>query len=228
MLYSDIGGRKVTLLGDTSADDLFIQMTGEWEEKLLKAELDEVERLSPGWKRCIAAVAVKDWNRELSPWAAEAVFGDENFGSGAAETLAFIENELIPELEKRFPAGNRKFFICGYSLAGLFALWSAYSSDCFSGAAGVSPSVWFPGWLDFAASHEMIADAVYLSLGRKEEKVRNPRLAEVGNAIRAQHELLRAASVPCALEWNEGNHFAEPEKRLARGIACLERLRTGE
>ena len=50
----------------------------------------------------------------------------------------------------------------GYSLAGLFALWSVFRSDRFKAAAAASPSVWFRGWLDYAASHQPHADYVYL------------------------------------------------------------------
>lgn len=220
----DFCGRRIKIYGDTAAESLFIQPCGAGENGLPEAELREAEHLSPGGRRCLAAFGVSDWNCELSPWEAEPVFGGERFGCGAAETLAFIENSLIPALDEAFPAQNRKYYLCGYSLGGLFALWAAYGSDSFTGAAGVSPSVWFPGWLEFAASHEMKAGAVYLSLGKKEEKARNPRLAAVGNAIRSQHGLLQSAGVPCILEWNEGNHFTEPEKRLARGIVGLERL----
>ena len=33
------------------------------------------------------AVEVSDWNAQLSPWPAPAVFGKEDFGDGAAAAL---------------------------------------------------------------------------------------------------------------------------------------------
>ena len=67
------------------------------------------------------------------------------------------------------------------------------------------------------------ADCVYLSLGDKEEKTKNKIMATVGDRIREQYELLR--SINCTLEWNEGNHFKEPDIRTAKAFAwCIERL----
>lgn len=44
-----------------------------------------------------AAFAVEDWNDALSPWPAPPVFGGHGFGGRAEETLAYIQNTLIPE-----------------------------------------------------------------------------------------------------------------------------------
>jgi hypothetical protein len=46
-------------------------------------------------------------------------------------------------------------------------------------------------------------------------------MAQVGNAIRKQHELLLAQAVNTILEWNPGNHFVDFEKRMAKGFAWL-------
>jgi len=64
---------------------------------------------------------------------------------------------------------------------------------------------------------------VYLSLGDKEEKTRNPVMRTVGDNIRRQHELLQAdpSCEKCILEMNQGNHFKEPDIRTAKGFAWL-------
>ncbi len=46
-------------------------------------------------------------------------------------------------------------------------------------------------------------------------------MAQVGNAIRKQEELLREQGVKTILEWNAGNHFVDSEKRMAKGFAWL-------
>ena len=38
----------------------------------------------------LIAVKVRNWNTDLSPWAAPAAFGNEGFGNGAADTLTEI------------------------------------------------------------------------------------------------------------------------------------------
>lgn len=70
-------------------------------------------------------------------------------------------------------------------------------------------------------SHTPKAGAIYLSLGKKEEKVRNQIMKQVGDVVRMQHEQLKKAGIATALEWNEGNHFQDSEKRLAKGIAWI-------
>ena len=167
------------------------------------------------------AFQIDDWNRELPPWEAPAVFGRETFGAGAAETLAWITDVLLPELERTEKI--EKCLLGGYSLAGLFALWAAYQTDRFRGIAAVSPSVWFPGWERYTASNRIRSPEVYLSLGDREEKTRNRTMATVGENIRLQYERLRHTDFikRCVLEWNSGDHFRSPDYRTAKGFAWL-------
>ena len=160
---------------------------------------------------------IKDWNQELTPWAAPPVFGKVPFGNGAGKTLGFITNQLLPEVQENIP----HLILGGYSLAGLFALWAGYQTDRFEGIAAASPSVWYPQWIDYASENKPLAKSVYLSLGDKEEKAKNPVMAQVGNAIRKQHELLTEQKINTILEWNAGNHFVDSDKRMAKGFAWL-------
>ena len=159
------------------------------------------------------AFRVRDWNKDLSPWPAPAVFGREEFGDGAADTL----DEMLKLCEDR----TKTYYIGGYSLAGLFALWAAYQTELFRGVAAASPSVWFPGFTDFMKEHEIRSRQVYLSLGDREEKTRNPVMATVGERIRTAYNLLREQNVDCILEWNEGNHFRDADVRTAKAFARI-------
>ena len=116
---------------------------------------------------------------------------------------------------------EKTYLIGGYSLAGLFAMWAVYNTDLFQGAAAVSPSMWFPGFDDYMKEHEIKCRKVYLSLGNKEEKARNPVMATVGDRIRSAYELLKEREVECTLEWNEGNHFRDPDLRTAKGFSWI-------
>lgn len=173
-----------------------------------------------------AAVPVADWNRELSPWDAPPVFGKESFGHDAADTLSFIERALLPAILRQYELPETlPVILGGYSLAGLFSLWSACQTDRFSAVAAASPSVWFPAWIEFAQREPIRAQRVYLSLGDREEKTRNPVMAKVGACIRTLEQRLRAQGVDCVLAWNEGGHFRDAEKRTAAAFAwCLEHL----
>ena len=84
---------------------------------------------------------MNNWNQDLSPWNAAAVFGKEEFGNGAKNTLKVVEKLCV--------GTNKYYCIGGYSMAGLFALWAASQTDRFAGIAAASPSIWFPGFLEY-------------------------------------------------------------------------------
>ena len=69
--------------------------------------------------------------------------------------------------------------------------------------------------------NEIKTDTVYLSLGDREEKARNPVMATVGDRIREAYGLLKDRGLNCALEWNEGNHFRDPDLRTAKAFAWV-------
>ena len=211
-----IDGRLCFLYQDEAATHLLIQPIDEHDLELLDQEIEAIKKLS-GKPFSLVAFMIKDWNQELTPWAAPAVFGKVPFGSGAEKTLEFITSRLLPEVQENIP----HLILGGYSLAGLFALWSGYQTDKFDGIVAASPSVWFPKWIEYATDNKPLAKSIYLSLGDKEEKAKNPVMAQVGNAIRRQNELLTGQMDNTILEWNPGNHFVDSEKRTAKGFAWV-------
>ena len=198
--------------GNPDADIVLIQPVDDHDLAGIENEVAEIQRLTDQ-DFCLIAVRVGDWNTDLSPWKAPAVFGKEDFGSGADRTL----KEVLKYTED--PA--KMYYIGGYSLAALFAVWAVYQTDVFMGAAAASPSVWFPGFADYMKEHQIWTDSVYLSLGDREEKTRNPVMATVGDRIREAHDLLKEQGVDTILEWNQGNHFREADIRTARGFAWV-------
>ena len=94
-------------------------------------------------------------------------------------------------------------------------------TDVFAAAAAASPSVWFPGFLDFLSQNEVLCGKIYLSLGDKEEKTRNAVMAAVGDCIRKTHEILKDKGIDSVLEWNRGNHFKEADLRTAKAFAWV-------
>ena len=214
----------VKRLGNESSNNVFIQMVDDHDLEVMDGEVETLKELSGGEDWLIIAVKVDDWNQDLTPWKAAPVFGNVGFGDGAQTTLKYLMDEVFPGLARK----DRSFFIAGYSLAGLFALWAAYETDVFEGAVGASPSVWFPGWIDFAEKHEFKAKRAYLSLGDKEAKTRNQVMAKVSENILKQQEILADSGVDCRFEWNPGNHFRDADKRTAKGMAWMLTFRIGE
>ena len=224
-----IAERQCTVYSARSPACLLIQPSGAHENETLQNEIKHIAKLTD-LPFMFAAFEIKNWNTELSPWEAAPVFGDEPFGSGAKETLDLIEKELIPKLTERYQLDRDiPVILGGYSLAGLFSLWAGYTSNRFSAAAAVSPSVWFHGWLGYIAQNLPLCDNIYLSLGRKEEKTRNKVMATVGGNIRKQYELLKENGTNTVLEINNGDHFTEPELRTAKGFAwCIKEAAGGK
>ena len=201
---------NIESFGPEDARIILVQPVDDHDREGLEEEIRLIRTLSGRKDFRLIAFPVNDWDEDLSPWSAPPVFGEEPFGDGAARTLQQIEAVL--------PENADAIYIGGYSMAGFFALWAVYQTNCFAGAAAVSPSVWFPGWMEYAEEHPCLAGSVFLSLGKKEEKTRNRTMAQVGNCIRRQQELLAGKSI---LEWNEGNHFVDPARRTAKGFAWL-------
>ena len=200
------------LLGNPDSKTVLVQMVDDHDLEVIESEYQHIRSSAPGKDFCLLTVKVNDWNDDLSPWKAPPVFGNTPFGDGAPETLSSLLNE-VPE--------DAGLYIGGYSLSGLFALWAACNCSVFKGVAAVSPSVWFPGFIDYAKAHTPQTGSIYLSLGDKEEKTRNPVMATVGTAIRQLHSIFTEKEIPCILEWNEGNHFRQPDVRMAKGFAWL-------
>lgn len=209
---------KSILYGDPDADICLVQMVDDHDMEYLQNEYDLIVGHYSAKKPLLVAVHVDDWNKDLSPWEAPAAFGKESFGGGAENTLKYLTEELLPKISEEHFKDKKgvEYIIGGYSLAGLFALWASYRTDMFSGCAAVSPSVWFPGWMKYAEGHEIKADNIYLSLGRKEPETRNSVMKTVGDCIIKQNGFL--ADKNHILEWNEGNHFKEPDVRTAKGF----------
>ena len=204
--------------------DILNQPIDQHDLEVLDSQFQLIQKDAEKVSFLLVAFLIEDWNKELSPWKAPAVFGKESFGGGAGETLRYIENTLLPEIDHCYPGAEiNRIFLGGYSLAGLFALWAAHQTALFYGIAAVSPSVWFPGWETYMREHSVCAEKVYLSLGNKEEKTKNKVMAKVGENIRCQYELLLKAKgqTACILEWNEGNHFVNSDVRIAKGFGWL-------
>ena len=199
------------LFGSESAPNVLIQPVDSHDLEGIENEVKTISELTNADFRMIA-VRVPDWNRDLSPWTAPAVFGKESFGDGAGDFLEGIL-PLCPD--------GKTCYIGGYSLAGLFALWAAYRTGRFAGVAAASPSVWFPGFTDFMQTNRIQSKAVYLSLGDREEKAKNPVMATVGSRIREAEGILKAQGIPCTLEWNPGNHFRDADIRTAKAFAWV-------
>ena len=170
---------------------------------------------------CISHI---DWDNDLTPWPADSLQRrDPPFAGKADAYLAWLKSQVIPTVERNLDTPSYRI-IGGYSLGGLFAVYSVYQSDLFSRCASASGSLWYPGFLDYCASHAFSSSLthVYLSLGDKEPNTRQPMLARVGSCTEDLYHLFDAQGIRSVFEWNPGNHFVDNEERMSKGITwCL-------
>ena len=215
-----ICGKKCILYLNEDTEYILIQPVDENDISVLDNEVKHIEE-NTDRNFSLVAFKIEDWNSELTPWEMPLLRGKGNFGDGATRTLEFIKNDLIPALSECINAGNNgiKYILGGYSLAGLFSLWSGYQTDIFEGIAAVSPSVWYKKWIEYVETEKTLSEKIYLSLGDTEEKTKHQILSKIGDNIRKQYEILeKSENVKTVLEWNEGNHFQNPDIRTAKGF----------
>ena len=215
-----ICGKKCILYLNEDTEYILIQPVDENDISVLDNEVKHIEE-NTDRNFSLVAFKIEDWNSELTPWEMPLLRGKGNFGDGAAGTLEFIKNDLILAVSEYINTENKeiKYILGGYSLAGLFSLWSGYQTDIFEGIAAVSPSVWYKGWIEYVEAEKPLSEKIYLSLGDTEEKTKHQILSKIGENIRKQHEILeKSGNVKTVLEWNEGNHFKNPDIRTAKGF----------
>lgn len=172
----------------------------------------------------LAVIGDIDWDAELTPWPAPAAFrGGNSFSGRADDYLKRLTGQILPAIERALGGRPAYAALAGYSLAGLFSLYALYETDAFARAASVSGSLWYPGFMEYIQTHEWRRrpDCLYLSVGDREGRARNPVMKPVEENTRTAAALYGKMGVPTAFELNPGGHFNDPEKRTARGIAWL-------
>ena len=252
-----LGNRcRLTVFRDdeTSEGPCFICVEGAFSDESGRRLYDRL-RKHHGRHFVFCELFVEDWDEMLTPWASDDA--ERRFTGRGPQLLAELENRIVPELSgllirqkdgsgQEQGAGQEQgqakgqghtkesgrdkgqgVYLVGYSLAGLFSLWSVYESDLFQGCASCSGSLWYPGWTEYAKEHCVGPDKrIYLSLGKKEEQAGSPVMRTVGEATRMQERCLSEQLTSdiggkVILEWNDGGHFSDPETRLYKGIQWL-------
>ena len=199
--------------GDINFNLMLIHPVYEHDLSFIDNEIKEIKRLTNNRDFLLIAFIVNDWNKDLSPYKAKAVFGKEDFGDGASNTLKEVLS-VCNDL-------NKTYIIGGYSLAALFAIWASYNTNIFKGVAASSPSIWFPNFINYMKDNIIKTNNVYLSLGDQEEKTKNPIMSKVGICIKEVYELLKDNNINCFFEYNKGNHFIDADIRTAKGFAWV-------
>ena len=217
----EAGGKPVTLHRSAREDSPLILMNDyEGDGTGVLRALREI-----GAPEChLLVVSGLRWNHDMTPWSAPPVMaGDDPCTGGADEYLRLLLERILPEARSRLGGAPRFTGLAGYSLAGLFALYALYRCDAFDRAASMSGSLWFPGFAEYALTHELRKrpDRLYLSLGDRECRTRNPQLKSVQERTEQLADHWKRLGLEVQFELNPGNHFRDAELRIAKGIRAM-------
>lgn len=221
----EIGGKHITLFG---AMDKALPIV------YLHTFRQEGERV---WQQCqrmgtrqfvLAEISDLNWDEDMSPWSMDGEpFHEESIIGKAGEWLEVLLTDVIPQVEKQVQVTRR--YLAGYSLAGLFALWSIYHTDSFDGIVSGSGSFWYPGFIDYVKSNQPVRfpEAIYFSLGDQESKTHKILLSGVEDNTRWLCGYYQKNNVNTVFQLNNGNHYMQSDWRIAKGIQWILRQKQG-
>ncbi len=172
----------------------------------------------------LVVVGKLEWDHDMAPWAIPPISKNDTPCTGGADAyLKLLLNEIMPQAERSVQGVPLWRGLAGYSLAGLFALYAPYQTDRFGRVASMSGSLWFPGFKEYVFSHEMKRrpERLYMSLGDRECRTRNPYLKTVQEHTEAIHAFYAGQGIDTVLQFNPGNHYKDAVERTAAGIAWL-------
>jgi len=105
-----------------------------------------------------------DRTRDLTPTHVNEMFGDTIFpktSGGGKKFLSFIEKELIPYVEKTYPASSYKTFV-GHSFGGLAVIDALVDRpDLFNNYVAIDPSLWWDNQELLKRANNVLKDNKY-------------------------------------------------------------------
>ncbi len=214
-------GKTVELFAPVSPGAPLVVLNGEAGEG---AEVVNAVRRLTDVDFALAAVSGLCWEDDLTPWAIPPIGKGQAPCAGKADVyIELLTGGILPKVLEVLPGAPAYIALAGYSLAGLFALYAMFRTDAFARIASASGSLWYPGFVQYAQSHAPVRkpDALYLSLGDREGRTRNPLMRPVEDNTRQLAAHYRNSGIPMILEMNPGGHFNDPNGRMARGIAWM-------
>jgi len=187
--------------------------------------LERLEKTSARHGISFVVINGVDWNTDLTPWPAPGVFKKEKPFSGQATVfLHTLIDEIIPEAEKNLGVEKAERILLGVSLSGLFALWSGFNTDAFSGIVSLSGSLWYDNFSEWMLKNQFSPQVkkVCMLLGEKEKNAKDKRMATVEDKTIATAEFLKANSqAEVHFELVEGTHFSPIMPRMERALSYM-------
>ena len=188
-------------------------------EGMKEADMDWLDEMVLKYPINIVAISGMNWNDDLTPWKAPALNPKEyDFKGKAKDFLASLLGDIFVNTEQSLRLTHPKRHLVGVSLAGLFAVWASTATSKFTSVASISGSLWFDGFVAWFKEQELLADKYFLSIGNKEVKSKNERLASVGSCTEATLQIIRDKKKEVTFVTDDGNHFDFFRERIEKAI----------
>ena len=189
-------------------------------ERMKEADMNWLEEVVQKYPVNIVAISGMKWNDDLTPWKAPALNPkEEDFKGKAKNFLSSLLSDLFINTEQSLRLNHPKRHLIGISLSGLFSLWASIETNKFNSVASISGSLWYDGFVEWFKEQELLADRYFLSLGDKEVKAKNERLASIGTCTESILQIIQDKSKEVTFISDEGNHFEFFKERLEKAIS---------
>lgn len=153
-------------------------------------------------------------------------------GGGAPALLDFITGSVKPFVEANYSADPTDSTLVGYSLGGLFALYTLFHRPgAFTRYLAGSPSIWWDDCRatryeeEFAANHADLPARVFMSIGSREEEPEEAKPARMVQNMLAMTESLRSRNYPglhlTSHVFEDETHASGMFTAYARGLRVL-------
>lgn len=142
----------------------------------------------------------EDRGRDFTPWKAQ--IGERNNQGKASDYLSWLTEDLFPFLRQRYRISIKRedIGIAGASFGGLVSLYALYTrSDFFGGFMLISPSLWYPNFLEYMQQHARISEqmSVYWYVGLQEGVKHTMRVKQmVPNSLEGSNTLQQSLVHP--------------------------------
>lgn len=172
----------------------------------------------------LVAISELSWNHDMAPWYVPPISKNDTPCTGGADGyLRLLTKEIIPRAEELIQGRVLWRGLAGYSLAGLFAVYSLYQTQFFSRIASMSGSFWFPDFMEYVFSHELKKrpKCIYFSLGDLECQTKNPYLKTVQGTTEKIECFYAQRGIDTTFQLNPGNHYKNAVQRTVEGILWI-------
>ena len=155
-------------------------------------QLDYLGKISDS----VILIGLEPQNRldDFTPWQAQALRpASPNFGGKLASYHDHLFGHIFKRIAQEFRLDESRMAYGGYSLGGLAAISSLYSSDKMSLIFSICGSFWYPNFVAYCKAQQLSNKtcSVYLRNGLTEGAHHKNRLAKAPSYAKEVHECLK-------------------------------------